>query len=124
MATLGGVTFQMARGIYQGFAYEDTAKVIPLLGGDPSFPANNEVIQSNALGSRVARFEAVVTSSADRDALEAMLFSQQVFDAGDGDGDHAVTVMQALVRIPLFVGVAPLAWIVSLELREYAAESV
>lgn len=124
MATLGSVTFQFARGSYQGFAYEDTAKVIPLLGGDPSFPANNEVVQSSALGSRVARFDAVVTSSADRDALEAMLMSQQTFNADDGDGDHAVNVMLAMPRIPIFVGTTPLAWLVSLELREYASESI
>jgi hypothetical protein len=123
MASLGGVTFRIARGSYSGFAYEDTAKVIPLLGGDPLLPSNNEVIQSNALGSRVARLDAVVTSAADRDTLESMLFSQAVFDAGDGDGEHPVTVMAAPVRIPIFVGTVPEAWLVSLELREYASES-
>jgi hypothetical protein len=121
MAQLGDVTFNIAKGSYAGFGLDQAANVIPLLGGDPSLPRNNEVVQTSAMGARSASLDAVVLSSSDRDDLEDLLFTQTVFY--DGDADHDVIVMQAKVRIPIYVGTSPDAWIVELVLREYNAVS-
>lgn len=117
MASLGSVDFNIGKGSYAGFGFEQAAAVIALLGRDPALPRNNEVVQSSALGSRSASLDAVVLNTSDREALEDLLFTQTTFD--DGDEIRSVIVMQATARIPIYVGTTPDAWIVALVLREY-----
>jgi hypothetical protein len=122
MARLGDIEVRTARGSYAGFAYDDEANVIKLLGGDPALPDRNEVIQSNALGARSASFDVVVTSEEDRDSIEALLFSQTTWESAELASSapmvRDVVVTKARVRIPIYTGAEPQAWVIELGLRE------
>lgn len=114
-----GVTVYPYKGVqggYTGYAYEEQAAVVKLLGKDPALLDKNEVVQASAKGSRVATLEVYVDTTVDRDNLVGLLFKKVTHNDGI-EGDRTVIVTAAKPRMWLWSGGVP-RWIVALTMRE------
>ncbi len=109
-------TYKALAGSYTGYAYEDTATAVKLLGKDPALADKNEVVQSSGKGSRSCSIEVFADTVAVRDQFVALLFKKCIHNDGI-EADRNVIVMSAKPRMWLWSGGVPI-WLVAIEMRE------
>lgn len=125
--TIGGaspITYRGVYGTYQGYGYDETANVVKLLGRDPTQVFNNEVALTSAIGSKSTTLQVYAEGNTALNAFIALLFTQVTHNAGDGTGDHLVTVMAVKQRAFVWTGGTVAApgeptYVVTLTLREH-----
>lgn len=101
---------------YSGYAYEDQATAVKLLGKDPALADKNEVVQSSGKGARAATLEVYADTVAARDNFVGLLFKKCIHNDGI-EGDRNVIVTSVRPRMWLWSGGVP-RWIVALSMRE------